>query len=169
MMARVSGARRVIVIGAPARRLEMARKLGADATIDLQTCKTDSERVAAVRDLTDGRGADVVIEAAGHISAFAEGIKLAAKNGSYLVIGLWSAPGTVQVEPRYINNNNIRIIGNALAQPQHLYGAIQVARTHHREYPMADVITDRFTLADTQKALEAVEKLQTIKSVVVPN
>lgn len=169
MMARIAGARKVIVIGAPARRLEMARRLGADATIDMQTCKTEAERVAQVRDLTDGRGADVVIEAAGHISAFPEGLKLVAKNGRYVIIGLWSAPGTVPVEPRYINNNNIQIIGNALAQPQHLYGAIQVARTHHREYPMMDVITDKFSLADTQKALEAVEQLKTIKSVIVPN
>jgi len=96
-------------------------------------------------------------------------MKLVAKNGRYLIIGLWSAPGTVPIEPRYLNNNNLRIIGNALAQPQHLYGAIQVARTHHRDFPMAEVVTHRFALAEAQKALEAVARLETVKGVIIPN
>ncbi len=169
LMARLSGARQVIVIGAPERRLAMARRLGASAIINLEAVKSETERVQQVRELTEGRGAEVVIEAAGHLPAFTEGMKLVAKNGRYLIIGLWSAPGTVPIEPRYLNNNNIRIIGNALAQPQHLYGAIQVARAHHREFPMAEAITHRFALADTQKALEAVARLETIKGVIVPN
>jgi len=168
MMARFSGARQVIVIGAPARRLAIARRLGASATIDLETT-AEPERVQQVRDLTGGRGAEVVIEAAGHLPAFTEGLKLAAKNGRYLIIGLWSAPGTVPLEPRYLNNNNLRIIGNALAQPQHLYGAIQVARAHHHELPMAEAVTHRFALAEAQRALEAVARLETVKGVIIPN
>ncbi len=169
MMARLSGAGQVIVIGAPERRLAMARRLGASATIDLAARKAEADRVEEVRALTGGRGAEVVIEAAGHLPAFGEGMKLVAKNGRYLIIGLWSAPGTVPIEPRYLNNNNLRIIGNALAQPQHLYGAIQVARTHHRDFPMAEVVTHRFALAEAQKALEAVARLETVKGVIIPN
>jgi 5-exo-hydroxycamphor dehydrogenase len=168
MMARLSGARQVIVIGAPARRLAIARRLGASATIDLETT-SEPERVQQVRDLTGGRGAEVVIEAAGHLPAFTEGLKLAAKNGRYLIIGLWSAPGTVPLEPRYLNNNNLRIIGNALAQPQHLYGAIQVARAHHHALPMAEAVTHRFALTEAQRALEAVARLETVKGVIIPN
>jgi len=168
LLARLSGARQIIVIGAPTQRLTMARRLGATATLNLETTPKEEERVQAVRDLTDGRGAEVVIEAAGVVAAFGEGLKLTAKGGRYLIVGLWSAPGTVPVEPRYLNNSNLRIIGTALFQSQHVYGAIQVAQAHHREFPLAEAVTHRFALADGQRALEAVARLETVKAVIIP-
>jgi 5-exo-hydroxycamphor dehydrogenase len=93
---------------------------------------------------------------------------LAAKAGRYLIVGLWSAPGTTPVEPRYLNNMNIRINGTAVYLGRHLYGAIQVARRHHREFPMAEAVTHRFPLAEAQKALEAVSRLETVKAVITP-
>ena len=168
LLAKASGARKVIVIGAPAPRLEMAKRLGATDTINLEEIKTEEERAQCVRDITSGHGADVVIEAAGAVPAFGEGIKIVAKNGRYVVVGLWSAPGTVAVEPRYINNNNLRIMGSALYQSSHLYGAIQIAQQHHKNFPMADAVTHRFALADAQQALEAVARLETIKAIIIP-
>jgi 5-exo-hydroxycamphor dehydrogenase len=168
LLARASGAREVIVLGAPRRRLEMAKRLGATATIDLDEVKAADERVGRVRELTGGRGAEVVIEAAGAVGAFAEGIQIAAKGGRYLIVGLWSAPGTVPVEPRYLNNMNLRIIGTALFEARHVHGAIRVARRHHRELPMAEAVTHRFPLAESHKALEAVAALQSVKAVVLP-
>ena len=99
---------------------------------------------------------------------FAGAVKTVAKGGRYLTIGLWSAPGTVPVEPRFINNNNLRIFGSALSQPGHLHAALQVARKYHREYAMADVITHRFSLDASQSALEAVARLETVKAVITP-
>lgn len=168
LLAKLSGARQIIVIGAPERRLAMAARLGATDIINMEEVATAEERVQCVLDLTQGRGAEVVIEAAGVVTAFGEGLKIVAKNGRYLVVGLWSAPGTVAIEPRYINNNNLRIIGTALYQPEHLYGAIQVAQKHHREFPLAEAVTHRFSLEDSQKALEAVARLETVKAVIIP-
>jgi threonine dehydrogenase-like Zn-dependent dehydrogenase len=73
LLARISGAREIIVLGAPTRRLEMARRYGATATVDLDEVKSSDERIARIRDLTEGRGAEVVIEAAGALPAFGEG------------------------------------------------------------------------------------------------
>jgi threonine dehydrogenase-like Zn-dependent dehydrogenase len=146
----------------------MARRLGATSILNLETLKTEEERVQHVRDLTEGRGAEVVIEATGVVAAFAEGLKIVAKNGRYLIVGLWSAPGTVPVEPRYINNTNLRIIGTALYQSQHIYGALQVAQKHHQEFPLAEAVTHRFPLGESQTALEAVARLETVKAVITP-
>lgn len=168
LLAKISGAREIIVLGAPKRRLEMAERLGATATINLDEVKSADDRIARVRELTGGRGAEVVIEAAGAVSAFGEGIQLAAKGGRYLIVGLWSAPGTVPVEPRYLNNMNLRIIGTALFLGRHVHGAIQVARRHHRDFPMAAAVTHRFPLADAQKGLEAVARLESVKAVILP-
>lgn len=169
LLARLSGARQIIVIGAPEQRLAMAQSLGATDMINMEEFASEDERVQRVRDLTQGRGAEVVIEAAGAVAAFGEGLKIVAKNGRYLVVGLWSAPGTVAVEPRYLNNNNLQIIGTALYQPQHLYRAIQVAQKHHADFPMAEAVSHRFLLAESQQALDAVARMETVKAVIVPS
>ena len=67
-----------------------------------------------------------------------------------------------------MNNNNLHIVGTALFEARHVYGAIQVARRYHREVPMADAVTHRFALAESQKALETVAALESVKAVVVP-
>lgn len=54
-LASLSGAVQVIVIGAPAMRLRMARQMGADAVIDIETVGSE-EWIERVRELTEGRG-----------------------------------------------------------------------------------------------------------------
>ena len=168
LLAHLGGAGSITVIGAPARRLEMARRLGATTTIDLMAVTDEDERVAAVVEQTGGRGAEVVIECAGQLPAFGEGLRLVAQDGTYLVVGLWSAPGTTSVEPRLINNANVRIVGSALESPRHIYQAIQVARMAHRRFPLADVVSHRFALEESQEALDAVGRVEPIKAVIVP-
>lgn len=168
LLAGVAGAGEIVVVGAPAQRLELARQYGATHTLDLGEVADPAQRIAQVRELTGGRGAEVVIEAAGVIGAFSEGLEMTAANGRYLIVGLWSAPGTVPLEPRLINNRNLRIIGTALSQPRHLHQAIEVARVHHRRLPMAQAITHRFSIDQSQQALEAVARMETVKAVITP-
>jgi len=86
----------------------------------------------------------------------------------HLIVGLWSAPGAVPVEPRYLNNNNLHVIGTALFEARHVYGAVQVARRYHHRLPMAEAVTHRFALAETRKALKTVAALESVKAVVLP-
>jgi threonine dehydrogenase-like Zn-dependent dehydrogenase len=168
LLSRLAGAGDIIVIGGPQPRLEMAKRLGATATIDLATMPDADARVSEILDATGGRGAEVAIEAAGKLPAFAEGLRIVAKRGRYLIVGLWSAPGTASLEPRLVNNANLRIIGSALSRPRHLYQAIAVARSCHERFPLTEVISHRFALEETQQALEAVGRLETLKAVIVP-
>jgi hypothetical protein len=45
------------------------------------------------------------------------------------------------VEPRYLNNMNLRINGTAIFAGRHLLGAIQIARKYHCEFPMEAAVT----------------------------
>ena len=63
-LAGLSAARQIIVIGAPDHRLAAAHRLGATRTMPLESTTVD-ERLDAVRQATEGRGADVVLECAG--------------------------------------------------------------------------------------------------------
>jgi hypothetical protein len=73
-VARVStmGPAQLIVIGGPAERLTLARTWGATHVIDITETPDPAERLHIVREQTHGRGADVVLEMPGAISAFAE-------------------------------------------------------------------------------------------------
>src|SRR5882672_10241968 len=64
-VAKSSGAGQVIVLGAPKHRLEMAKRFGADHVIDIDEVKTPADRIAAIRKLTGGYGADAVLECVG--------------------------------------------------------------------------------------------------------
>lgn len=167
VLAHLAGAGSITVIGGPAARLGIAERLGATRVLDI-TGTTEEERHAVVMEVTGGRGADAVIEAAGMLPAFGEGLKLVANDGTYLVVGLWSAPGVVPVEPRAINNGNIRVVGSALESPRHIHQAIQVARLAHRRLPLAEVVSHRYRLDEAQTALDAVGRAEPLKAVIVP-
>ena len=64
--AKLSGAARVIMVGGPAGRLELAKRLGADVTIDIEKVPSVEERTELVKAETPRKeGADVVFECAG--------------------------------------------------------------------------------------------------------
>jgi L-iditol 2-dehydrogenase len=64
-------------------RLELARKLGADAVIDTRT----EDAAAAMRRLTDGRGADVVLEAVGLAPTVKLAVESVRKGGALTLVG----------------------------------------------------------------------------------
>ncbi|MGY4419978.1 NADPH:quinone reductase-like Zn-dependent oxidoreductase [Bradyrhizobium sp. JR6.1] len=82
------GAGRVICVGAPETpRLALARKFGAEATVDIEQLKTPEERIKAVRDIVGGFGADLVMDCSGHPTAGPEGIEMLRDGGTYVEMG----------------------------------------------------------------------------------
>ncbi|MCX7029601.1 MAG: zinc-binding dehydrogenase [Spirochaetes bacterium] len=65
-------------------RLELAAKLGADATVDVST----GDLAKTVHDLTAGRGVDVVVECAGNDRAVRSALDALRKQGQFLQLGL---------------------------------------------------------------------------------
>lgn len=89
-IAKYLGARTVIVVGRREARLELARQMGADATIDTR----HQDVVKACREITAGRGADYVVEGIGDTDLFALGAQLAAPAGQ---VALYGAPAELSV------------------------------------------------------------------------
>jgi NADPH:quinone reductase-like Zn-dependent oxidoreductase len=81
-LAKAVGATVVVTAGSPAK-LERCRELGADVAVGYR----DEDFVAAVREATDGRGADVVLDNMG-ASYLARNLEALAVNGRLVVIGL---------------------------------------------------------------------------------
>jgi aryl-alcohol dehydrogenase len=87
MAARERGCTEIIAIDVVPARLELARELGATETIDARS--TDS--VAAVREITGGRGADFTMECTGNVEVLRQAVDSLAMPGVCGVIG--GAPG----------------------------------------------------------------------------
>jgi 5-exo-hydroxycamphor dehydrogenase len=167
LLASLSTARQVIVIGAPDNRLRAAEVLGASTTIPLESTTVD-ERRRMVLDLTDGRGAEVVIEAAGVMSAFDEGFDLLADSGRYLILGIYSGHGTVALDPIRLNNRSLSVIGSMGPASFDDYRAtIHLAQRHGERLRFADLITHRFPFADTEAAIAVAGSGEAIKAVVL--
>ncbi len=89
------------MIGAPSHRLEMALELGATETLNLQDFPTPEARVQRIRDITNGRGADVVIKCAGTKSVVQEGLEMVRSGGRYLLVGSATDFGAVPINPAH--------------------------------------------------------------------
>jgi len=85
--ARIGGAKAVVVVGTDkdeALRLPAARKLGVEHAVNVQ--KSDVAKL--VGDLSDGRGADMVVECSGAEPAINQAVSLIRKQGRLCVIGM---------------------------------------------------------------------------------
>lgn len=167
LLAGRSSAREIVVVGGGESRLTAARRLGATLTLPVTTSPAD--RHERIMELTSGRGADVVIEAAGVLPAFAEGLDLLGRNARYLLLGLYSGSGTVPVDPVRLNNLSASIIGSLGSRPQHVFQTIEVARRWHDALDLTSLVTHRTGLDELAVAVEAMRTGAAVKAVVEPN
>ena len=163
LLARDAGAGRVIVVGGPAARLELAREFGADETIDI-AATSSPERIARVLALTNGRGADVIFECAGVPAAVAEGLEMTRINGRYLIAGHYGDAGTVPLNPHMINKKQLLITGAWSASNKHFLQGLNLMR----KMPIDKLVTHRFGLDEVNDALIVMERQEALKPVIVP-
>jgi threonine dehydrogenase-like Zn-dependent dehydrogenase len=167
-VAKSSGASQVIVLGAPRHRLEMARRFGADHVLDIETLKTPMERIAAVRHLTGGYGADAVLECVGSPAAVVEGMEMCRDGGKYLVLGHYCDAGTVAFNPHVITRKQLQVIGSWSSEPRHLKAAIEFLSANRERFPFAEMVSHRFPIEQANEALAATAAWSVAKSVLVP-
>lgn len=165
VMAREGGAGKVIVIGAPALRLELAKKWGADDVINIEEVPDPTKRKEMVMALTDGRGPEVVIEGSGVPAAFNEGLDMIGKGGRYLVLGQSSAK-TIEVQPSIITGKGLTVIGSISAAIQHFYKALQFVKNKRTKYPFADIVSRKYQLEEINEAFANMAAAKDIKPVI---
>lgn len=168
-VAKMAGVERVIVIGGPARRLDMAKKFGADHVVNVDEVTAASERIDHVRKLTSGEGADVVLECVGSPAAVAEGVEMCRDGGKYLVLGHYCDAGTIPFNPHVVTRKQLQVFGSWSSEPRHLKAALDFLRTTRERFPFASMVTHRFPLAQANEALATTARWESAKSVIVPS
>jgi S-(hydroxymethyl)mycothiol dehydrogenase len=91
--ASLAGARQVIAVDLDARKLEGARRFGATDVVDASS----SDPVEAIRELTDGNGADVVIEAVGRPETYRQAFLARDLAGVLVQVGVPSPNMTIEL------------------------------------------------------------------------
>ena len=163
----LAGAARVVTIGAPDARLELAKRFGADQVISIEAVPDVAARRQLVLDVTDGLGADVVAEFSGFPGAFAEGVDLARPGGRYVVVGQLGK-GTTTIAPAAINKKNLTVQGSFGGDAEHYHKALQIMERHGDRLPFGDLISGEYALADITTVLERMQSFQEIKPVIYP-
>jgi len=159
------GAGKVIVIGAPEGRLDLAKKWGASHVINIDNVKDPAQRKEQVLALTHGRGPEVVIECSGIPAAFNEGLDMIQKGGRYLVMGQTSA-ATLPVAPGIITGKGLTVVGSVSAAIPHFYKALQFIKNKRTKYPFADIVTTKYRLEQINDALANMASGIEIKPVI---
>ena len=96
-IADLAGAAKVFATDINPERLEMARRLGADETIDAR-----DDVVARLREATGGVGVDIVLEMSGAESAIRQGFAAVTNGGRVSLLGLPSKPITMDLSDEII-------------------------------------------------------------------
>lgn len=150
--AKAMGAATVIVSDRIPARLDLARQFGADHTIDAGEVADSDTRVARVRDITGGRGADVVLEFVGLAALVPEGVAMLAPNGTFVEVGLFFSGSTVPFDPSTVLRGNKTITGSAgypaALIPKILDFLVRAGDT----VPFDKITSHRFALADINDA-----------------
>lgn len=168
MKARMLGAGTIIAIDLSDLRLEFARKLGADHVINAgQT--TESDRVQMVRALTNGRGADMVVECAGVPGAVREALEMLRVSGLLIEAGNFSDMGEVSISPhRHLCAKNVRILGVGGEEPAAYGPSMRQMVRYMKRYPLKEFVTHRFGLRQVDVAMHTSMAADSMKVVIDP-
>jgi threonine dehydrogenase-like Zn-dependent dehydrogenase len=129
------------------QKLALARHAGATHTIN-----SAQERLRdRLRDLTEGRGPDVVIEAVGTPATFRAAVEEVAFVGRVVYIGYAKEP--VSYETRLFVQKELDIVGSRNAQPEDFQAVIRLLE--QRKFPVDEAVTLIVSLAEAAEALRS--------------
>jgi NADPH:quinone reductase-like Zn-dependent oxidoreductase len=155
-IAKALGAR-VIVTSSSEAKLERARGLGADATIN----HASEDVKARARELTEGRGADVVVEHVGE-ATWRTSLDVAAQSGRIAVCGATSGPNPLAGLHR-VWWKQLSILGSTMGTKADFEGAFELVKSG-RARPVVDSV---FPLAHARAAHERLESGEQLGKVVL--
>jgi S-(hydroxymethyl)glutathione dehydrogenase/alcohol dehydrogenase len=164
--AKVAGAGKIIAVEPIAWRREMAGRLGATDLVD----PADGDAVEQVRALTDGRGADYALEAAGPTVAQEQAFRAARRAGTVVLTGVERLGATVTYSQTELALQGRRLLscqnGNVRMRRDLplLVGMLEDGRLD-----AGPIITARYGLDQINDALSASAEKRDLTGVIVPN
>ena len=166
-MAKTRGARLVIGLDAVADRLKVAKKFGADLTIDISGREED-DIVAQVRELAPPDGVDAVIEVCGVPAAVPAGMKMLRIGGRYTLAGLVNPDANVTVDANLFVKKWITLRGIHNYHPRHLIQALDFVVANRGRFPFKEIVDSKFKLDDLAEAFKRASERSVLRAAIVP-
>ena len=153
------GASAVIGIDSVEKRLAMAESFGA-TPLHL----TEDDPRARVRELTEGRGVDLAVDAVGHTDALDLACRLARKAGTVSVTGVYAERGEVHLGVVWIRSLTLRAgQANAIGHLDRVLTMLSAGRLDP-----SPLVTHRMSLDDAPEAYAAYDRREALKIVLTP-
>lgn len=165
-VARDRGAKQVLLVGAPAARIDVARAWGADDVLNLDEVPDAKERVAWALERTAGRGADIVMQCA-NSPALIEGLEMVRRGGRLINVGV--SGGSPLSIPPLLFFRGVRVNSVVMAEARHFYQAIEFLATRRDAFPFNRLFSNTFGLDGVTQALLGMANYSEIKPVIAPN
>jgi 2-desacetyl-2-hydroxyethyl bacteriochlorophyllide A dehydrogenase len=150
-LSRLRGATRIIATELNPTRRAKAAELGADVVLDPAT----EDAVAVVRELTDGRGADCVIEAVGSVRTYRDAFEMVRVGGTVVAYGAAPSDQELALRPFDIYSKELTIVGSYAGTYATWPDAIELIRAGR--FDPDKIISNVVPLADVVRGIEAAE------------
>lgn len=163
-LARARGAAKVFLVELSRERLDLAAEI---VKPDAAICSAETDPVQAVLDLTDGKGASLVITAAASGAAQEQGLRMLAPRGRISLFGgLPKDKPTITLDSNLVHYRELTIWGANGSSPAHNKQAL--AHIADGSVPVADLITHRLPLDQIRDGLDVVRNGTGIKVTIEP-
>jgi len=155
--AKISGAANIIMVGGPADRLELASRMGADVTIDIEEVTTVEERTELVLSHTPRKeGADVVFECAGFLPATPEGLGYTRRSGTFVEVGHFVDMGSIDFNiNQLLMRRNLRLEAVWASTHDHFVRGLPILEKN--EFPFAEMVSHVLPLERVAEGFDALD------------
>ena len=162
--AQLSGAHPIIALDLAEDKLEAAKAFGATHGLS----PLDNDLPGAVRDLTDGRGADYVFVTVGSTKAIEQGLTLLRPGGSLVIVGMPPSGATVAFEPLDFADASQKILGSKMGGTKLQVDVPKLVALYQQgRLKLDELITGRYALEDINDAIESVKRGEALRNVIV--
>jgi len=159
-LAKVRGAKAVVVADATPDRLQRAAQLGADQLI------ASNDPASQVKTLTENRGADVTIEAVGKPETWELAVRATRKGGTTVLFGGCPSGSTSSIDTGLVHYGELTLKGVFHHTPRDVREALGLISTG--KVKVAALITHRMRLTEVEEALRLMQKGIAIKVAITP-
>jgi L-iditol 2-dehydrogenase len=159
---RALGVEQVYMIARNPRRAQVARELGAT---DIIPCAAEDAR-PFVFELTEGRGADLVIECTAQPRVWEEAILLARPGGQVILFGGCPPGTTVSLDTYRLHYDQVRVFSPFHFTPKAVRRAVEMLTS--RQIPTRHFISGSYPLAELPYAFDLLQQGLGIKYAVIP-
>ncbi len=151
---------RVIVSEIDAERLARARAMGADEIIDASR----EDPVARVKELTEGRGAEAVIAAIGHVKANEQGAAMLSEKGRFVLFAAAHPEPEFTLSPNTWHNRETGVFGVVSKEKQDFYTATRLIR--YGQVDLRPLVQAAYPLERVREAMDQAIRPGTYRVIV---